>query len=307
MSVTLEPKLATGRHRLEPDSATEVPEDTSGQYVAPGSAEPSRGDGDPAAEEQGQAGSQPTASFLEVPAGFRSVAWLRPEEAESALHAYSGRGDVPIWKNHKVTGWARYHRSDTELARKYRANVHIERMGAAGPRIVCWVRDYDANAVIDAVRLRRDVPFDGAVGRRPGLVQYFPPDSDSAKRFRSVTRLLRARAGGWDGLEDGDPDGIDETTSGAMSPRPSRSEDPGPEQGASPLLPPMPMPSGARAADFEDSDHTSPPLQPGYAISMYARGEPQALIRWVLADGQRRSYEELVAAACQCSQQSKPT
>ncbi|MGW0231534.1 AAA domain-containing protein [Actinopolymorpha singaporensis] len=269
---------ATGKHRAEPEPEPEpVDELGSGasvQYAAPDTFELLTEDADPADQGQTRIEGDSRAVSHNVPAGYKSVAWLRPEEAEAALHAYNGRRDVPVRKNNKVTGWARYHSSGTDLARKYLANVLVERAGAAGPRIVCWVRDYEATAVVRAARTKQDLPFKGTAGRRPGLVQYFPPDSDSARRFRSVTRLLRARAEGRDGQKA-----------------------PGAEQDAPPTVLPAPEPPGDSAVILDGPRRAGPPLQPGYAISIYTRAELQALIRWVLADGQPRSYEELVAAA----------
>lgn len=65
---------------------------------------------------------------------------------------------------------------------------------------MCWVRPHEAKAVIAAASLKRDTPVEDSRGRHAGFVQYFPPTSPAATRFRSVTRLLRLSGGG-DGRE----------------------------------------------------------------------------------------------------------
>lgn len=135
----------------------------------------------------------PSDEWVPVPPGHRSVAWLRPEEAEAARLAYRDKRDVPVRHLGKVTGWARYYASGSELVKKFRANVAIYRVGPAGERVVCWLRHYEAIAVLDAARRRSDVKMFDSLGRYRGVVQYFAPASDEALRFRSVTRLLRSR------------------------------------------------------------------------------------------------------------------
>jgi hypothetical protein len=137
----------------------------------------------------------------DVPAGYRSIAWLRPHEAEAALAAYATRRDVPILHDGKAAGWARFYGDSTDEARTYRANVVIHRAGANGARVVCWAKQAEAQATVEAARLHRDVPTLRPDGSPQGLVQYFVPESDEAKRYRSVTRILRVRRG-WRTAED---------------------------------------------------------------------------------------------------------
>lgn len=138
--------------------------------------------------------------MVPVPVGYRNVAWLRPYEAVAAMDSYQHCRDVPIRHEGKVLGWARYYDSASAEARKYRANVRVERAHPNGARLVCWVRPHEAKAVIAAASLKRDTPVEDSRGRHAGFVQYFPPTSPAATRFRSVTRLLRLSGGG-DGRE----------------------------------------------------------------------------------------------------------
>ncbi|MFY1598359.1 AAA domain-containing protein [Micromonospora sp. WMMD737] len=153
---------------------------------------PTTGTPPPSADEP--AGT-PDDGMVPVPAGYRNVAWLRPYEAVAALDSYQHCRDVPVRHEGKVLGWARYHDSASAEARKYRANVRVERAHPNGARLVCWVRPHEAKAVIAAASMKRDTPVEDSRGRHAGLVQYFPAASPAAVRFRSVTRLLRLSGG----------------------------------------------------------------------------------------------------------------
>ncbi|MET8310928.1 AAA domain-containing protein [Micromonospora sp. NPDC005173] len=126
-----------------------------------------------------------------VPAGYENVAWLRPYEAQAAIDSYQHRRDIPIRHDGKVLGWARFHPGTSAEARTHRANVRIERAGPEGPDVICWVRQNEAKAVIEAASIRRSVSWEDRRGGLGGLVQYFSPASPAAVRHRSVTRLLR--------------------------------------------------------------------------------------------------------------------
>ncbi|MEU4772443.1 AAA domain-containing protein [Micromonospora sp. NPDC023644] len=146
----------------------------------------------PAAQEPAQATDE---GIVPVPAGYRNVAWLRQYEAVAALDSYQHCRDVPVRHEGKVLGWARYYDSASAEARKYRANVRVERAHPNGARLVCWVRPHEARAVVAAASMKRDMPIEDSHGRHAGLVQYFPATSPAAVRFRSVTRLLRLSGG----------------------------------------------------------------------------------------------------------------
>ncbi|ASW54751.1 AAA domain-containing protein [Plantactinospora sp. KBS50] len=127
-----------------------------------------------------------------VPAGYRAVAWLRPYEARAAIDSYQRRRDTPVQHGGGILGWARFHPATSPEARHNRANVRIDRVGAGGPDEVCWVRQNEAKAVVDAASTRRSASWEDERAGVTGVVEYFSPASPAAVRHRSVTRLLRA-------------------------------------------------------------------------------------------------------------------
>ncbi|MEU4550753.1 AAA domain-containing protein [Micromonospora violae] len=145
-------------------------------------------DSHPLESEQQETDDDPDAP---VPAGYRSVAWLRPYEAGAVIGSYRHRQDVPVRHDGKVLGWARFHPITSAEARKHRANVRIDRAELGGPRVICWVRQNEAKAVVEAARNRQDSLVEDRDGSPEGMVQYFAPGSAAANRYRSVTRLLR--------------------------------------------------------------------------------------------------------------------
>ncbi|MFI2712101.1 AAA domain-containing protein [Micromonospora sp. NPDC018662] len=178
------PAMADGDERTEPV----VPTVTVIETVRP--------EGAPEAESLRRTEDEAAADgMVPVPVGYRNVAWLRPYEAVAATDCYKQCRDVPIRHEGRVLGWARYYDSASPEARKYRANVRVERAHPTGARLVCWVRPHEAKAVIGAAAMKRDMPVEDSRGRHAGLVQYFPPTSPAAVRFRSVTRLLRLTGG----------------------------------------------------------------------------------------------------------------
>ncbi|SCG67769.1 Sigma-70, region 4 [Micromonospora coxensis] len=128
---------------------------------------------------------------VSVPAGYRSVGWVRPHEAEAAVLAYQLHSDVPMHDGDKISGWARYVDDSSGDASKFRANVMLARARSQGERIVCWIREHEAFSVVQAAAERRSMSVRGPDGVTTGLVQYFPPGSEAAERYRSTTRLLR--------------------------------------------------------------------------------------------------------------------
>jgi hypothetical protein len=176
--------------KIGPDGSVSPVDEPNGS--APG---PSQRTGDALGPVAPTPAQERESEFGDVPDGYHNVAWLRPHEAEAALTAYRQLTDAEIRHGGRVTGMARYHADSTQLARKFRANVLIERHSAKHTRIVCWVRRYEAEAVLEAARLGSTVPIHGPGGEDLGRVEYHRPDSELAVRFRSVTRLLRRRGG----------------------------------------------------------------------------------------------------------------
>ncbi|PWU59463.1 hypothetical protein DLE60_16275 [Micromonospora globispora] len=132
---------------------------------------------------------------VSVPAGYRSVGWVRPHEAEAAVLAYQLHSDVPVHDGDKIAGWARYVDDSSGDASKFRANVTLARARSQGERIVCWIREHEAFSIIQAAAEERSVPVLGPDDVATGLVQYFQPGSEAAERYRSTTRLLRGFSG----------------------------------------------------------------------------------------------------------------
>ncbi|TCJ33789.1 AAA domain-containing protein [Parafrankia sp. BMG5.11] len=156
-----------------------------------------------------------------VPDGYRHAGWVRPEEAEAVLTALALARDVPVGA---TGGRARIVAIDPcdlllahpELAASGSGGGEVEpQPGAAvllrpragpnaGGRRITWLTEREARAVLRAADRRRDQPVDlsdraptGPGGStRAGLVQYFPEESDVARRYGSVTRLLRAEPAG---------------------------------------------------------------------------------------------------------------
>ncbi|SCL53620.1 Sigma-70, region 4 [Micromonospora citrea] len=141
------------------------------------------------AEPQGQASSDN--GSVSVPTGYRSVGWVRPHEAEAAVLAYQLHSDVPVHDGENIAGWARYVDDSSGDASKFRANVMLVRARSQGERVVCWIREHEAFAIVQAAAEKRPIAVRGPDGVAAGMVQYFRPGSEAAERYRSTTRLLR--------------------------------------------------------------------------------------------------------------------
>ncbi|MGC3859894.1 sigma factor-like helix-turn-helix DNA-binding protein [Micromonospora chersina] len=137
-----------------------------------------------------------SAAWVPVPAGYRSVGWVRPHEAEAAVLAYQLHADVPVHDGDEITGWARYVDEASTRALDLNANVKLVRTRGQSERIACWIREHEAFSVTQASAERRSVAVTGPDGEAAGLVEYFQPGSEEATRFLSSTRLLRGRPPG---------------------------------------------------------------------------------------------------------------
>jgi hypothetical protein len=144
-----------------------------------------------------------TPAWVPVPDGYRSVGWVRSHEAQAAIEAYRSHTDFPVQEEDQITGWARYHDDSSPDTRRLRANVLLVREYPGGERFVCWIRDYEAAAVVQAAKQERSVPLSEPGRGWTGRVEYFPPSSQEAQRYRSTTRLLRIRGGVSESLDDG--------------------------------------------------------------------------------------------------------
>jgi len=172
------------RPRTRPAAADDTDTERSTRPV-----ETVAGDGD--AEGRHEEG-QPHGEWVPVPDGYRSVAWIRADEAEAVSAAYSNSVDVPVGDSATVTGWARYHPATDDAP----AKVLLVRIRTNGERSVAWVLDHEATAITQADKRMRTTPVNGPDGRWTGLVEYFTPDSSETQRFHSTTRLFRIRTTG---------------------------------------------------------------------------------------------------------------
>lgn len=127
-----------------------------------------------------------------APKGFRHVGWLREEEAKAILEAYEQRKSQDIFNSQgQKKGEARYFADETPEAIKYKSNVHLVRLRKSGERWVGWIRLEEAQAILQALASKSNVTFGHKDFGKGGEVQYYPEESEMAKRFLSQTRLLR--------------------------------------------------------------------------------------------------------------------
>ncbi|MGH3931570.1 MAG: AAA domain-containing protein [Pseudonocardiaceae bacterium] len=132
-----------------------------------------------------------------LPDGYRGLAWLREHEAAGVLKALQLRCDVEVPAlNGNIPSLIRYFPPGSVQARKYHACTLVVRHRSAGDRWVGWIREYEAHAVLQAVAMETDVEVRNETGKHVGLIRYYPPGSDIAKKYRSTTRLLRRLGGG---------------------------------------------------------------------------------------------------------------
>jgi hypothetical protein len=130
-----------------------------------------------------------------VPDGFKNVAWLRLHEARAIERSYELEKDIEVeTTSGQVVFTAKYFASSSKEAQKYYANVKAIRIKNLGQeRVVGWIRQEEASAVIHANDIESSFEFDHIRHGKGGKVEFFTPDSLEAKTFRSTTRLLRRK------------------------------------------------------------------------------------------------------------------
>ena len=129
--------------------------------------------------------------FVSIPNGYRVIAWLREYEAQTIEFCYENRVSYSM-KNEagKTIFTCQYFEDGSEEAIKYKANCQAIRVRDKGDRTIGWIKRSEAQAVLQAISSSRDVEIDSFLGVS-GLVEYFAPDSDISKTYKSSTRLLR--------------------------------------------------------------------------------------------------------------------
>lgn len=136
--------------------------------------------------------TQTSGTETTIPEGYRSVSWIRDYEARVILNAYENMQTQEFVNDTgSVIFRATFHAPDSDEALKYRASVEAIRVRSTGAKVIGWIRREEAQAVVDATRERRDTLFQHSGFGKGGLVQYFPPDTVAAIKYRSSTRLLR--------------------------------------------------------------------------------------------------------------------
>lgn len=139
----------------------------------------------------GSSSGKPTVD-VPVPEGYRSVAWLRPHEAEVTLEAYRTQATVTrTTSDGALLARAEWYPPGSSESLLYRAEVRLVRGRGTGEKTVGWIREEEAEAVVEASLRRQDVEFVHRTVGRGGLVEYFAPGSPAAEKYRSPTRLLR--------------------------------------------------------------------------------------------------------------------
>ena len=90
-------------------------------------------------------------------------------------------------------GLAQYHAADHPDACKFLAQVALHRTNGNHTRIVAWLREHEAQAILTAADRHNDVKIDSTPTGRGVLVQYFAEGSPETRTYRSTTRLHRRK------------------------------------------------------------------------------------------------------------------
>lgn len=127
-----------------------------------------------------------------IPKGYRSVAWIRLYEAHAIKYCHENKKDHTIKNdNGEVVLECKYFSNDSFEVKKFKSNVQAIRVNGENRRVIGWIRNEEARAIIIAERERRDVEFSHISAGKGGLVQFFAENLEVARKYRSTTRLLR--------------------------------------------------------------------------------------------------------------------
>jgi len=132
------------------------------------------------------------ASDAPIPPGYRSIAWIRAYEADALIYCYKNKKNFELKNSsEEVIFRCLYFEDISEEYRKFKANVQAIRITGENHRVIGWIRQEEARAILESDKSRSDVDFAHIKIGNGGLVQFFGEDLEVAKKYRSTTRLLR--------------------------------------------------------------------------------------------------------------------
>lgn len=127
-----------------------------------------------------------------IPEGYRNVAWLRNYEAEAIIKSFESKSNFESNSDDmKASIKCLYFSENSEERKKFKSNVQAIRVNNQNQRVIGWIRFEEAQAVVESNRIKGDLEFNHLLDGKGGRVQYFPENSEIAKKYRSTTRLLR--------------------------------------------------------------------------------------------------------------------
>ena len=136
------------------------------------------------------ASTSPAAPSSEVPAGFKSVGWIKLQEAELILKALEAKASqAPSATN--PTFRVEYFEQTSLEARKYHSTTRLIRLRKGEVSKSFWIRAEEAEMIIESWSTGKSINFAHVGYGNGGTVEYHDPKSEVAQRFRSCTRLLR--------------------------------------------------------------------------------------------------------------------
>jgi hypothetical protein len=127
-----------------------------------------------------------------IPKGYRSVAWIRPYEAHAIKFCHENKKDHTIKNSDgQVVLECKYFPNDSYEVKKFKSNVQAIRVNGENRRVIGWIRNEEARAILVSEKERRDIEFSHVRAGKGGLVQFFAENLEVARKYRSTTRLLR--------------------------------------------------------------------------------------------------------------------
>lgn len=130
------------------------------------------------------------AGSSEIPLGFKSVGWIKPAEAQLVIDSHTSKTDLSAEEKGQSFR-VEYFDPGSPEAKKYHSSTKLVRLRRGDVSKSFWIRFEEAESIIESFNSAKSIEFAHLNYGNGGLVQYFDPNSDSAKRFRSSTRLLR--------------------------------------------------------------------------------------------------------------------